>query len=100
MAENEIDQDFNDDNHAPFSDLNENLQHYCQCDQENEDNHSYVSSGCTFTDFLFQEETCKNQSFEVACMETLGSEPIHDSNTPQYQEDNEYEVVYLDSSEN
>lgn len=49
----------------------------------------------SFTELFVQEETCENQNFEIACMETLGSEPIHDGNYPHMQE-----VAFLYSFEN
>ena len=51
-------------NHVPLVEFHENLQQPFQtlCDQECEENHSYVSSDCSFSDFLFHEQTCEDQN--------------------------------------
>ena len=51
-------------NHVSSVEFDENFQqpfHYL-CDKEYEDNYVYVSSDCSFFDFLFQDQICEYQS--------------------------------------
>jgi hypothetical protein len=101
LDENETEQDFNDDIHVPSPENDEDLHQPCQssCDQEYEENYLYVSSDCSFSEFLFQEGNCENHIYEIACINTLDSEPIHDYYTPQLQENSEEGHTVLDTFE-
>jgi hypothetical protein len=106
IVNNETDQDLSILSHIPSPEIDEHVQQNCQIlsDQDLSSDHAY-------SEILFQEASYQNQSVEIVYMETLSSEPSHDiefqennelvydSCISEAQEDNEEEIVFLDSLE-
>ena len=70
---------------------------YCQ---KYEKNHSNCFLALSFSEILYHEETCQNQIFEHACIETIHNEPFHDDDHLLLQGINDQEVVFLDPCDN